>query len=106
MQLFERVAFDPGLDHAEHAPGHHDLVGLGFVAQPRGEVGDAADRGVFEPLLEADLAQRRIAKRDADAEAELCRGCATSGSEGQCIAHLHRHLHRALGVIGKFRSAR
>src|SRR6266704_3621055 len=70
VQLFERVAFDPALDHAEHAPANHDLVGLGFVAQPRGEVGDAADRGVFEPLLETDLAQRRIAERDADAEAE------------------------------------
>jgi hypothetical protein len=64
-------AFGPWLDHAEHALADHDLTGLGFVAQPRGQVGDAADRGVFEPLLEADLAERRIAERDADAEARL-----------------------------------
>jgi hypothetical protein len=46
VQLFERVAFDPGPDHAKDARGGHDLVRLGFVARPRGEVGDAADRGV------------------------------------------------------------
>jgi hypothetical protein len=46
VRLFERVAFDPGLDHAEDALAHHDLVGPGFVAAPRGVVGDAADRGL------------------------------------------------------------
>ena len=43
VQFFERVAFDPGLDHAEDASAHHDLVRLGFVAASRGVVGDAAD---------------------------------------------------------------
>src|ERR1700723_629709 len=70
MQIVERLAFDPWLDHAVDAPAHPDLAGLGLVARPRGEVGDAADRGVFEPLLKADLAQGRISKRDAEAEAQ------------------------------------
>src|SRR5258708_10669111 len=68
-EIIDRPGFDPLLDNAVDAPRHHNLVGLGFVAQPRRKVGDAADRGVFEPLLEADLAQGRIAQRDADAEA-------------------------------------
>ena len=71
IQIVDRPALDPLLDHAVDAPGHHDLVGLGFVAQPRRKVGDAADRGVFQPLLEADLAERGVAQRDADAEAEI-----------------------------------
>jgi hypothetical protein len=40
------ISIATGLDHGEDAPAHHDLVGLGFFAAPRGEVGDAADRGV------------------------------------------------------------
>ena len=70
MQIVDRAALDPLLDHAVDAAADHDLVRLGFVAQPRGEVGDAADRGIFQPLLETDLAERGIAERDADAEAE------------------------------------
>ena len=42
-----------------------------FRAQPRGEVRHAADRGVVEAPLEADPAQRGVALRDADAEAEI-----------------------------------
>ena len=71
IQIVDRLPLDPRLDHAVDAPAHHDLVGLGFVAQPRRQVGDAADRGVFQPLLEADLAERGVAQRNADAEAEI-----------------------------------
>src|ERR1700730_4809862 len=98
-QIIERLAVDPWLDHAVDAPGDHDLAGLGFVAEARGEVGDAADRGVFQPLLEADLAQGRIAERDADAEAEAVPAVAPAlrqGADG--VAHLHPHLHPALDV--------
>src|SRR5216684_5646694 len=48
VQIVDRTAFDERLDHAVDAPGDDDLVRLGFVAQAGGEVGDAADRGVFE----------------------------------------------------------
>ena len=70
LEIVERGGLDPGLDDAEDAAADHDLVGLGFAAQARGKIGDAADRGIFQPLLEADLAERGIADRDSDAEAE------------------------------------
>src|SRR5262245_65558690 len=57
-------------DGAERALTYHDLAGLGLAAQPGSEIYDAADRGVFPPMLEADLAERRIAGCDADAESE------------------------------------
>ena len=56
LEIVEGAGFDPGLDHAVDAAAHHDLVGLGFAAEAGGEVGDAADRGIFQALLEADLA--------------------------------------------------
>ena len=55
LQIVDRPAFDPLLDHAIDAPANHDLPGFGFVAEPRGQIGDAADRGVFEPLFESCL---------------------------------------------------
>src|SRR5260370_42247185 len=70
VQIIDRPRFDEIFHHAVDAPRDHDLAGFRLVAQPRGEVGDRADRGIFEPLLEADLPQRRIAERDADAEAQ------------------------------------
>ena len=41
------------------------------AAQAGREVGDVADRGVFPALLEADDAERGLALRDADAQADL-----------------------------------
>src|ERR1700730_11447562 len=103
VQIVERLAIDPGLDHAKDAPGDHDLVRFRLVAQPRGEVGDVADRGVFEPLLEADLAERGIAERDADAKSQTMSAVAPLlGQQPDGVAHLHRHLHGAPGVISKF----
>ena len=107
VQIVDRPALDPLLDHAVDAPADHDLVGLGFVAEPRGEVGDAADRGVFQPLLEADLAERGIAERDADAEAEIVAAVAPFlGQRADGVAHLHRHLHGALRCGPRTGSAR
>src|SRR5215467_581932 len=58
IEIVDRLALDPLLDHAVDAAAHHDLAGLGLVAQARGEVGDAADRGIFQALLKTDLAER------------------------------------------------
>ena len=41
------------------------------AAQARREVGHVADRRVLPALLEADHAERGVALRDADAEADL-----------------------------------
>ncbi len=46
VQIIDRPRFDEIFHHAVDAPRDHDLPGLGLIAQPRGEVGDRADRGV------------------------------------------------------------
>jgi hypothetical protein len=46
-EIVERAGFNPRLGHAVDAPGDHDLVCVGLIAQPQGQIGDAADRGVF-----------------------------------------------------------
>lgn len=61
----------PILDRRIDGLADEYLAGLCLVAQPRGEVGDTADRGVIEAPLEADCAQRREALRNADAETEI-----------------------------------
>src|SRR5262245_17694326 len=71
VEVVDRLSLDPLLDHAVDAAAHHDLAGLGLVAQAGGEVGDAADRGIFQALLKADLAERGVAERNADTEGEV-----------------------------------
>src|SRR5215468_12545626 len=61
VEVVDRLALDPLLDHAVDAAAHHDLAGLGLVTQAGGEVGDAADRSIFQALLKTDLAERGIA---------------------------------------------
>ena len=60
-----------------------DLAGARRAAQARREVRHVADRRVLPALLEADHAERRLALRDADAEAdlvaELCPGLRDRG---------------------------
>jgi hypothetical protein len=58
------------LDRGGEPAAHQDLAVGGLAAQPRGEVDDGADRGVVEAILEADAAQRGVALRHADAEAQ------------------------------------
>src|SRR5260370_37369246 len=55
-QIIERFGIHPLLDHAVDPPAHHDLAGFVLVAQPRGEVGDAADSGEYKSRLKTDLA--------------------------------------------------
>src|SRR5262249_15760124 len=55
----------------QHSRADEDLTGLGFIAQPRGDVGYRADGGIVEASLEPDGAKRSEAVRNADAEANL-----------------------------------
>ena len=71
VQLADAGGFDRWLDRAEGALTDHDLAGARLAAQPRRQIGDAADRGVFAALLETDLSERRVAGGDADAEPEI-----------------------------------
>ena len=97
----DRGGIDPRLDHAEHPLADDDLSARRLVAQAGSEIGDAADRCVFEASVEADLPERGIAHRDADPEPERMAAVAPAfGQLADAVAHLHRHPDRALGVIG------
>src|SRR5262249_9828780 len=87
-------------DGAERALTYHDLAGLGLAAQPRSEIYNAADRGVFAPMLEADLAERRVAGCDADAESEhVAHARPLLRQLVHPLAHVERQADRALGVV-------
>src|SRR5712692_10578068 len=61
------IVFDRGLDPL----AQEDLARLRFGREPLRQDDDVADRAVVVPALEADAPERGIARRDADAEAEL-----------------------------------
>ena len=59
------------LNSHQHAGTNEDLPWFGFIAKPRGDIGDRADRGIVEASLKADGAERGKSVGDADAEANL-----------------------------------
>src|SRR5207237_9304703 len=62
--------------------------------------GDRADRGVVHTLGKADLPQRRIPLRDADAKAEVVTMPPPQAKQGLSpLAHRHRHVNRPLGGV-------
>src|SRR5262245_32209355 len=68
-----------------------------LAAEARGEIRHRSDRAVVPPALEADRADRGIAARDADAEAEVPATLAPAGGQLlDAIAHRDRHADRAL----------
>ena len=82
------------LDLHQHSRTDEDLPRLGFVAKPRGDVGNGADGGVVEAALKADGAERSEAVRDADAEANVVPQATPrfgQGSDG--VTHFKRHEH-------------
>src|SRR5262249_35222753 len=100
-QIADVIGLDLRLDESEDALADEDLAALGLVAQPRRQVGDAADRRIVEALVEADLTERGIADRNAHAEAERMAAPAPDLDEAiQLLAHVERHAYRALGMIG------
>ncbi len=89
------------LDGREHAVGDQYLPGAGVGAQPRGEIGDAADRRVVEAALETDPAERREALGDPDSQREIVTFAPPPrGKLAHGVADLQRHSHRTLrGVV-------
>src|SRR5690349_3846309 len=75
-----------------------DLAGLRLGAEPRGEVGDVADRGIVPAAFEADRAERGVALRDADAEAEIVAAALfpVLGDRMEGIHHRERTAHSVL----------
>src|SRR3954454_4113944 len=78
-----------------------DLAALGFTAEARGKVHHAADGSVVKTALGADAAERGIAMRDTDAEAEVMAQLFPFGGKlDDALAHLHRHFDAALAGVG------
>jgi hypothetical protein len=70
------------------------LSGLGFVAQPRGNIGYRSDGRIIEAPLEADGAERGEAVRDADPEAYVVSPPTPRfGQRTDSFTHFERHKH-------------
>src|SRR5262245_14299436 len=101
VEVAHVVGFDQRLDLSQDTLADQDLAGFRLVAQPRREIGNAADSRVVETAVEPDLSQRRIAERYADAEAERVPALAPHVDEaGHAFAQLQRHAHAAFGMVG------
>jgi len=88
------------LDLCEHARTYQDLSRLGFIAEPRGDIGHGPDGGIVEAALKADSAKRSKAVRYADAKANVVPP--PTPRFGQCpdgVAHFEGHQH-CLGAQG------
>ena len=70
-ELTHRLDFHGMLDLREYPRTDQDLAWLGFVTQPRGNVGYRANSGIVEPALEADSAKRGKAVCCVDTEANV-----------------------------------
>jgi hypothetical protein len=66
LELTDWLDLHGVLDLRQHSRADEDLTRLGFIAQPRGDVGYRADSGVVEPTL-----VRGEAMRNTDAEANV-----------------------------------
>lgn len=76
MEAFERQIPDrfgahEALNELQEPTRDENLPMLRFAAEAGGKIHDRADRGVVRAPLEADHAQRRVARGEADACAEL-----------------------------------
>ena len=71
LELTDWLDLHGVLDLRQHSRADEDLPRLGFIAEPRGDVGHRPDGGIVEASLEADRAERSEAVRNADAEANL-----------------------------------
>src|SRR5437867_3570750 len=71
LEVTGRLRRDDVLDLGEDAQADQDLAVRRGVAEAGGHVDDGADGPVVEAPLGADAAERGVAARDADAEAEL-----------------------------------
>ena len=71
LELTDWLDLHGVLDLHQHSRADEDLTRLGFIAQPRGDVGHRADGGVVEAAFKSDGAERGKAVRNPDAEANL-----------------------------------
>src|SRR3954467_8571996 len=62
---------ESAVEHRHGLAAGENLAGLRFRAKASGEIRDVTDGSVVPATFEADRTERRIALRDADAEAEV-----------------------------------
>ena len=79
------------------------MPGLGFVAEPRGDVGYRSNGGIIETSLKANGPERRKSMRDTDAEAELMsKSTPFLNQRSNRRPHIKRRLHRLqCGISGQ-----
>jgi len=79
----------------------HDLARLCLAAEPRRKIDDPAVGGILATMLEPNLADRCVARSDANSESE---SVTLSGPARRQPLHLFAHIKRepngTLGVIG------
>ena len=93
-ELTHRLDLHGVLDLRQHSRADEDLPRLGFIAQPRGDIGYRPDGGIIEAPLEADGAERGKAVRYADAEANVVSPPTPRfGQRSDSVAHFERHEH-------------
>jgi len=99
-ELADRLRVDALLDLSEGALAHLDLTGLGLASKACREVGHRADGAVVVAALEADAAERRVARRYPAAKPELVTALPSCRDlRFHAVADRDRHPHRAKGVI-------
>src|SRR5690348_10614859 len=70
-ELTHRLDRHSVLDLREHPRTNQDLPGLGFIAEPRSNIGYRADGRIIEASLETDGAERGKPVCNADAETNV-----------------------------------
>ena len=71
LELTDRLDSDGVFDFRQHPRTNENLLWLGLIAKPRGNIGHSPDGGVIEAPLKADGAKRGKPVRYADAEANV-----------------------------------
>ena len=109
VECRDRTAKTPQLQVSEILQPHdrfsdvaadEGLPVLGLSTKPRGEVAPRTDGDVTGAFGKADLAQGRVALRDAGAETKFVAVAApVSNQLARRFAHSHRHHDRALGRV-------
>src|SRR6187399_28694 len=70
-KIADRFNYYVLLDCHQDARANQNLPGLGFVAEPRCDVGYRSDGGIIETSLKTDSAERCKSVRNPDAEANI-----------------------------------
>src|SRR5436190_24193292 len=71
LQFRQSLKFHQLIQFAERFAVYQNLPALRFAAQAGSEIRDVPDRVIIDTSLEADVSNRRVARRQADSESEV-----------------------------------